>query len=495
MSPSRHSPDLLENLIEAAPDAMVVVNSAGKILLVNRQAEALFGYRRSELIDRRVEMLVPEASAHNHVAVRERFSQFPSLRPMGAGSNLKGRRKDGAEIAIDIMLSPVDGASGIAIIATVRDATARQLAADKLETSEAMFRALHDQSPDAIIAVDRRGCIVQCNQKVQEMFGYESAELLGKEIEVLVPKRFRQNHVAQRVAYTARPHSRPMGAGADLLAMRKDGFEFPVDILLSPVQVPGGDVVISVVRDVTERKAAARLLTARAEQLSRSNQELEQFAYVASHDLQEPLRAVASSCQVLQRKLAEKLDEDSGEFLQFAVDGAKRMQDLINDLLTLSRAGRSKPFECVEMSLVLERALANLGSQIHETKASISADALPSVGGDFSQLVQLFQNLISNGMKFCSGVAPVIRVSVTEAPESWTFSIKDNGIGIPQDYQHKIFVIFQRLHRQDQYPGTGIGLAICKKIVESHDGKIWIESVAGAGSTFSFTLPKRSKQE
>lgn len=286
-----------------------------------------------------------------------------------------------------------------------------------------------------------------------------------------------------------------MGAGLDLFARRKDGSEFPVNVLLSPVQVPDSEIVISVVRDITDRKTSERDLKERAEQLAHSNQELEQFAYVASHDLQEPLRAVASSCQVMQRRLSGKLDEDTDEFLHFAVDGAKRMQELINDLLTFSRVGRNQSFESANLTEVVGHALANLRTQIEDTKAVVRIEPMPKLRCDPDQPLQLFQNLVSNGIKFCKDRMPEIRSSAVESRSTWTISVVDNGIGIPKAYQSKIFIIFQRLHRREQFPGTGIGLAICKKIVESHGGRIWDESEGGNGSAFRFTISKSLAEE
>lgn len=401
-------------------------------------------------------------------------------------------RKDGtkfwANVVITPLLEPVDHQGFVAVI---RDITGRKEIDEQLATSQAMFKALFEQAPDAIIAVDRRGRMVQTNRRVQEMFGYTAEELVNQSIELLVPERFRQLHVHQRDDYMGKPRSRPMGGAVDLMAKRKDGSEIPVDIMLSPVLVPGGSVVISVVRDITERKVAERELKDRAEQLAHSNKELEQFAYVASHDLQEPLRAVATSCQIMQKRLAGKFDDDTNEYIQFAIDGSKRMQELISDLLTYSRASRGrKQSQLVDLALVLERVLQNLGTQVETTKAVITHTALPAVHGDFGQLVQLFQNLISNAMKFHGGEAPKVHLSVVELPDKWIFAVKDNGIGIQPQYLEKIFVIFQRLHRREEYPGTGIGLAICKKIVENHGGKIWVEAVVGSGSTFYFTIPQ-----
>ena len=254
-------------------------------------------------------------------------------------------------------------------------------------------------------------------------------------------------------------------------------------------------VVSSVIVDITARKATERELEERREALARSNAELEQFAYVASHDLQEPLRMVASYVQLLDQRYKGKLDSDADDFIKFAVDGATRMKTLINDLLAYARVGsRGKPLERVEMQEALGQALSNLAMAVNESRAQVTCDRLPAVIGDRQQLAELFQNLIGNAIKFQSNGAPCVHVGAERRDGEWIVSVRDNGIGIDPQFRERIFVIFQRLHGREQYPGTGIGLAICKKIVTRHGGRIWADSEAGKGATFSFTLPAAMKE-
>ncbi len=242
-------------------------------------------------------------------------------------------------------------------------------------------------------------------------------------------------------------------------------------------------------REIERRKAAEEEITRKTEQLARSNAELQQFAYAASHDLQEPLRMVTSYVQLLERRYKDKLDADALDFIHYAVDGAKRMQVLINDLLALSRVEtRAQPLQPARMQEILSAALKNLEVAIKEKNAVITHDPLPVVIGDEGQLVQLLQNLINNAIKFTADGSPNIHICAQRKQGEWIFSVRDNGIGIASEHYEKIFQIFQRIHTKE-YPGTGIGLTICKKIVERHDGRIWVESQAGQGSTFHFTLP------
>lgn len=241
-----------------------------------------------------------------------------------------------------------------------------------------------------------------------------------------------------------------------------------------------------------ERDYAETQLAHKAEELARSNAELEQFAYVASHDLQEPLRMVSSFTQLLARRYKGRLDQDADEFIGFAVDGAARMHKLINDLLDYSRVGnRGKPFEPTDCEALLHRTLSNLHVAIEENEARITHDPLPTVVVDESQIIQLFQNLIGNALKFHGSTPPHIHLAARQNGHEYIFSVADNGIGIDPQYHERVFVIFQRLHGREKYPGTGIGLAICKKIVERHGGRIWLESEPGQGSIFFFSIPKR----
>jgi light-regulated signal transduction histidine kinase (bacteriophytochrome) len=247
--------------------------------------------------------------------------------------------------------------------------------------------------------------------------------------------------------------------------------------------------------ELDERRQTEQLLAHYTEDLKRSNAELEQFAYVASHDLQEPLRMVAGFTQLLSRRYRGKLDKDADEFIAYAVDGATRMQQLLQDLLAYSRVGtRGKPLAPIDANLVFNQARANLLPLIEENHAQVTAEPLPTVLGDEVQLVQLFQNLIANALKFRTDQPPKIRISAREEEKQWLFSLRDNGIGIAPEHQERIFLVFQRLHHRSEYRGTGIGLALCKKIVERHGGRIWVESEPGRGATFYFTLPKGDRE-
>ncbi len=357
------------------------------------------------------------------------------------------------------------------------------------ELKNELFRKLFDVAPDPILIVDSKGNIVLVNSETQRQFGYATEELIGRKLEILMPERYRESHVALRDEYCSAPQLRPMGTGRELYALKKNGDEFPVEISLSPMNSTDGPLVISIIRNITDRKRIDNELKQANLELERSNKDLGEFAYIASHDLQEPLRSIAGSCQLLRRRYADKLDASAQEFIDFAIDGAKRMEELINDLLTYSRVStKAKEPSATNLNKVLSGVLDNLRLAIFESNAVLSYDSLPTLPVDEWQISQLFQNLIANALKFHGTELPKIHIGAILEGENWKFSVKDNGIGIDPKYFDRIFVVFKRLHDRDEYPGTGIGLASCKRIVERHGGKIWLDSAVGHGTTFYFTL-------
>ena len=347
---------------------------------------------------------------------------------------------------------------------------------------EARFRAMVESVPHGVVMVDGSGEIVFVNRQTERLFGYAREALLGQPIERIVPTRFRERHPEFRATYFADPQARAMGAGRDLFGRRKDGTEIPVEIGLNPIETDEGLFVLASVVDISARKRAE-------EELRRSNEELERFAYVASHDLQEPLRTVTSYVQLLARRYRDKLDADAGEFIEFAVQGAMRMQRLIEDLLAFSRVGtRAAALVPTDANAALDAALENLKAAAGEAGATLTRGPLPTVLADPVQLGQLFTNLVGNAVKFRGTEPPRVQIGAERDATQWVFRVRDNGIGIDPQYFERIFVIFQRLHGRNEYPGTGIGLAVCRKIVERHGGRIWVESEEGGGATFSFTL-------
>jgi PAS domain S-box-containing protein len=386
-----------------------------------------------------------------------------------------------------------------------------------LRKAEQRFRRLLEAAPDAMVICRENGEIVLVNTRTESMLGHSREELLGQHIRLLVPEwtydlpwPLDEDTVADPV---------PLVAPRELNAVHRDGRNIPIEISASPLEVDEGLLITSAIRDISERKKAeqarakveeeVRLLNshleelnahleervlARTEELRRSNEELEQFAYVASHDLQEPLRTVSVYTQLLARHYGSVLNAsgDAPLFMEFITQSAQRMEYLIRDLLQFSQIDCAgvEQLTSISSESSFNEAVTNLTTSIDEHSATITRDPLPRVKGDPIQLTRLFQNLISNAIKYRSpDQPPVIHVSARLSGRDWLFSITDNGIGIEPQYAEKVFGIFKRLHGRDN-PGTGIGLAICKKIVARHGGRIWVESQLGAGATFHFTLPE-----
>ena len=279
-------------------------------------------------------------------------------------------------------------------------------------------------------------------------------------------------------------------AEGEVVFFRKNGTKFPAEVSNNVFEDRNGKKLSSlIIRDITKRKKNELKLKENIKKLEQSNRELEQFAYITSHDLREPLRMITSFLQLLERRYTDELDNDANEFIGFAVEGAKRLDDMINDLLIYSQVTNKRTFSSIQLEEVLEESLNNLKMAIDENNAVITHETLPTIYGNEKSMVQLFQNLIGNAIKYRSEETPQIHISAKKQENQYIFSVKDNGIGIEPKYLEQIFTIFKRLHTHDKYDGTGIGLAIAQKIVQQHGGHIWAESEPGKGSTFYFTIP------
>jgi len=617
-------------LLEAAPDAMIVVNADSEIVLVNLQAEKQFGYRRDELLGQKVTNIIPQGFAERLVADSSRGAAEALAQHIGTGIELLALRKDGSEFPIEIMLSPLENAQGMLVTAAIRNISlrkdaefhlekvehGRRLTDEALRQSEARYQLLldgiqdyaiymmdpfgtivswnagaerikgysaeqiigqnfscfyppvdvdrgwpqevlritaengrheelgmrvrkdgsqflatlvftalrdaagnlqgisefsHDMSeskesgakyrglleaaPDAMVVVDEDGKIVLLNVQAEKQFGYRRDELLGQKVTNIIPQGFAERLVADSSRGAAEALAQHIGTGIELLALRKDGSEFPIEIMLSPLENAQGILVTAAIRDISMRRKAEEHLLKTARELKRSNEELRQFASVASHDLQEPLRMVAGYTELLARRYKGKLDSDAEEFIAFAVDGCNRMQGLIRDLLRYSRAGKGvEILHQVSSEQALDDALVSLRSLIDESGAVVTRGWLPETIIGSTQLAQVFQNLVGNAIKYRSLEVPRVHVSAARNDAGdCVFSVKDNGLGIEAQYFERIFILFQRLHGRHEFEGTGIGLAICKKVVEAAGGRIWVESQPGSGSTFLFVMPEKSE--
>ncbi len=478
----------LDLILSSAGDGIYRTDLDGRVTFVNATALTMLGFSRDEVVGQSMHDIV-------HIGPRGRRcppEECPILAAQRAGERraITGqcfRRKDGTSFPVDCVVSPVEeGGELDGAVVVFRDATERVAAEQAVREREDLYRQMFDTNTAIKLLIDPHGgVIVDANAAAIEFYGYPREELIGKpitEINVLTPEKVLAE--AKRAVEEARLHFRFQHRLAS-------GEIRDVEVFSGPVQVHGKKYLHSIVQDVTERNRLEHQLREQAAELARSNEELEQFAYVASHDLKEPLRMVVSFLQLLQKRYADKLGEEAAEFIGFAVEGAKRMDKLIADLLTYSRIDRrGKPLEPVAMAGIVEAALGNLRLMVADTGAEVEVGDMPTVLADDVQAVSLVQNLLSNAMKYRHPERPPrLRVEAAREGAFWRLSVVDNGLGVEPQYFERIFLIFQRLHTRAEYEGTGIGLAVCKKIVERHGGRIWVESTPGEGSTFHFTLP------
>ncbi|HEX6691951.1 MAG TPA: PAS domain S-box protein [Burkholderiales bacterium] len=495
----RESESRFRAVIDSANEGILVYDAALIVTAGNAAAERIIGLPLAEMIGKAgFTSLLP--------CVREDGSPLaPEDRPtritVRSGKPLTGQvlgivREDKSitwlEANTGFLRRP--GESGFyGIVSTISDITSRRQAEQALRDSEERFRTTFQLAASGICEVVD-GRFVRVNRSLCEILGYAEEELIGKTVKEVSHPDDRDVTDAER----RRIHRGEIdSARFEKRYIRGDGAVVWCELAIALVRRADGTprYEVAVFDDITERKQAEEELREAHEELKRSNAELEQFAYVASHDLQEPLRMVSSYTQLLMRRYGERLDGDAKEFTAYIVDGAARMKQLIEDLLAYSRVGtKGKDFKPVPVEQALRRAIVNLRAAIEESGAAVTYGSLPVAAADDGQLAQLFQNLIGNALKFRSASVPRIHVDAVEKEKEYEISVRDNGIGIEPQYFERIFMVFQRLHNKGEYPGTGIGLAICKKVVERHGGRIWVESTPGEGSAFHFTLPKEGEE-
>jgi PAS domain S-box-containing protein len=626
--------DKFHGLMEAAPDALVIVDEKGCIKLINRQTEQTFGYARAELLGQPVEMLIPERFREQHSGHRSNYFADPSVRPMGAGLELFGRRKDGMEFPVEISLSPLRVEDGMLVISAIRDISARKRTEETLRLSEERFRsivegvkdhalfmldpqgkvlswsagaenikgyradeivgrhfscfyppediqqgkperelqvasaegryeeenwrlrkdgsrfwahvvvtALRDQQGklkgfakvtrdlterrradetlrqseertrliienayDAFLTMDAAGLIIAWNPQAEATFGWSRAEIIGRSLaQTLIPPPFREAHRRGLAHFLATGQGPVLNRRIELAALHRDGHEFPVELTISPLRQGDTYIFNAFVHDISERKRAEEKLNAFAAELKRSNRELHDFAGVASHDLQEPLRKIQTFGDRLSSKWGRLLDPEGRDYLERMQNAAGRMRKLINDLLNYSRlASMPAQFMSVDLGLVAREVVSDLEGRLQATGGKVEVGALPILDAEPTQMRQLLQNLIGNALKFHRpDVPPVVKIHgslLSSSPEAnqrelafgvplHQITVQDNGIGFDETNLDRIFGVFQRLHGRSEYEGTGIGLAICRKIAERHGGCITANSKPGEGTTFRVLLP------
>jgi PAS domain S-box-containing protein len=485
----------LQAILDNAPAVMHVKDRDGRYLLVNRRYEKLFNVTEEGVTGKTDYDLFPKYAADSFRAADRKV--LKGGEPVEMEEVIPHRDGPHTYISVKFPLQDAAGETyGICGIST--DITARIAAEQQLRESKEQFRRIIDTAHDAFVSINADSIITGWNQEAQATFGWSREQVVGKSIlDLIIPERFHDKHREGIKRFLETGGGPVFNGRVELRAIHRNGHEFPIELGVAALKTKAGYVFNAFLHDITGRKRAEELariktgLERQTAELQRSNQELAQFAHVASHDLAEPLQTVARYVQLLENRYRGRLDSDADEFIGFAVEGASRMQELIEGLRAYSTVGSSEyvpmPVDCGQAA---RRAVAALELTIRERGAVVTVDQLPTVIGDAGQLCELFQNLISNAIKFCEAEASRVHVSAERTEEGWSFAIADNGIGIKREYAQRVFEMFRRMHGDRGYGGTGIGLTICRKVVTRHGGRIWVESgIEGGGSVFRFTIP------
>jgi protein-histidine pros-kinase len=478
--------DIVSQILHTSADATIITDREGQIRLANEHAEKLFGYEPGELTGRPIEDLIPQEHRDRHRDLRDSYHKAPRGRPMVSGLELYGCRKDGSTFRCEIALNPIDTDDGLVVTSTVRQINIA-------DDSEAYFRHLLESAPDAMVIIDDHGKIAIVNGQAEDMFGYAREEMLGSTVEMLLPDRLHMQHKEHRRHFQGKPRLRPMGAGLELLARRRDGTEFPVEISLSPVQSQAGRFVSSVIRDVTKRKRMEDEIIAARQEAERANKANSAFLAAASHDLLQPVQALSLLNGALRRTVK---DERALQMIESQEHSLTAMTNLLNSLLDISRldAGAVTPeLEVFPVKRLIDRLSDEFARQAHHTGLEFSSAASTSfINSDPNLLAEVIQNLVSNAIRYTDKGS--VRLECVQRGSECVIQVTDTGIGIPEEELDEIF----REFHQAKAPGAskegfGLGLAIVKRLSDLLKLTIKVESDVGRGSCFSVSMPSVSE--
>ncbi|MFZ1132096.1 MAG: PAS domain S-box protein [Terriglobales bacterium] len=488
-------------LLEAAPDAVAVTNPEGEIVLVNHQVERLFGYRREELLGHPIEILLPQHPPGVHSAHRSQFFASPQSQPLGASLELLGVHKNGSEFPVEVSLSPLQTKTGLLVSSAIRDVSERKREQEALKQSEERFRRLVEDVRDyAIFSLDPQGNITSWNLGAERMKGYQAEEIIGRHFSCFYPEDdLRQGKPAQELR-TAIAEGRVEDEG---WRVRKDGSKFWANVVITALRDSGGNLkgFSKLSRDITVRKRIQDQLEAlnqdmvrRNAELLAMNKELESFSYSVSHDLRSPLRHIAGFSQLLLEEHSAELSFEAQRYLQRIREGTSRMGQLIDELLGLARLGRQElKVQVTSLKPLVEEVLRDVIQEKPGHPIDWIIHPLPYLDCDPLLMKQALTNLLSNAVKFTSQQDhPIIEIGSMPGNPQPVIFVRDNGVGFSMKYADKLFGVFQRLHRPEDFPGTGVGLATVQRIIQRHGGRVWAEAELGRGATFYFTLGREN---
>lgn len=473
------------------PDALIIINNQGRIILVNSQTEKLFGYVRTELLGENVEILMPERYRHNHAHHRDNYFVTPKVRSMGADLELFGIKKNGTEFPVEISLSPLKTDEGIFALAAIRDITPRKKA-------DAKFKTILEATPDCLVVINNEGKIVLVNDRTEQLFGYKPNELIEQYIECLIPQRFHGNHVGHRTNYFTKPRIRPMGAGQELYGQHKKGHEFPVAISLSPLETEEGMLALAAVRDISKQKELEQQLFNQNKELELQNRLKTEFLANMSHDIRTPLTGVVGMSKLLEEKVE---DANQKQYAQWLGESGKQVLNMLNVILdTVSAESvneatlREEPFELHQVvQEILQLIRPSTITKGIELKTQIDENAPPCLISDHLKLRRILLNLMGNAIKFTKAGHITIEVKLLKRMKAHVllhFAVADTGMGIPYELQDKVFDKFFRgtPSRKGLYRGHGLGLHIASSYANLLGGEILLTSKPGEGTTFYFDL-------